>query len=113
MGELHLFKKHTISLLIIFLLASAVLAKPIEAHTVSPVNPNAQQTTKSSDELACAPAEPNGKTESFPERSEVTVMTHFLWLRLIESEAPSGNRLLFTAAIMPEGGLKQLKLKIQ
>ncbi|MED4612478.1 mannan endo-1,4-beta-mannosidase [Bacillus subtilis] len=41
-----MFKKHTISLLIIFLLASAVLAKPIEAHTVSPVNPNAQQTTK-------------------------------------------------------------------
>lgn len=41
-----MFKKHTISLLILFLLASAVLAKPIEAHTVSPVNPNAQQTTK-------------------------------------------------------------------
>lgn len=41
-----MLKKPIICLFILFLFAPAVLAEPIRAHTVSPVNPKAQQTTK-------------------------------------------------------------------
>lgn len=112
MGELHLFKKHTISLLILFLLASAVLAKPIEAHTVSPVNPNAQQTTKAvMNWLAHLPNRTENKVLSgaFGGYSHDT----FSMAETDRIRSATGNRLLFTAAIMPEDGLKQQILKFQ
>lgn len=107
-----MFKKHTISLLIIFLLASAVLAKPIEAHTVSPVNPNAQQTTKTvMNWLAHLP----NRTENRVLSGAFGGYSHdtFSMAEADRIEAPPGNRLLFMAAIMPEDGLKQQILKIQ
>lgn len=105
-------KKYTISLLILFLLASAVLAKPIEAHTVFPVNPNAQQTTKAvMNWLAHLP----NRTENRVLSGAFGGYSHdtFSMTEADRIEAPPGNRLLFTAVIMPEGGLKQPKLKIQ
>ncbi|MEC1545759.1 glycoside hydrolase family 26 protein [Bacillus halotolerans] len=41
-----MLKKPIICLFILFLFASAVLSEPIQAHTVLPVNPKAQQTTR-------------------------------------------------------------------
>ncbi|MEC1621604.1 glycoside hydrolase family 26 protein [Bacillus mojavensis] len=41
-----MLKKPIICLFILFLFASAAMAEPSQAHTVSPVNPKAQQTTK-------------------------------------------------------------------
>lgn len=54
-------KKNIVCSIFALLLAFAV-SQPSYAHTVSPVNPNAQPTTKESgDELARPPAQSDGK----------------------------------------------------